>query len=280
MKTFLNTCAIAALGVALLGCATDPSPSILPNSSAAEAGVLPMPADLEAALRQAQIQRRNKDYEHAQQTLSQLVLVAPDDPRVIGEYGKVLTGQGRSDDAVAFLTRATQLKQNDWTLFSALGVAYDQKGDYKSAQAAYARALSLRPNEASVLSNAAMSHLQQGDTATARNLLLQAQKAGGTDPRIARNLAFVDQIAPVAARPAATAAVRPAAQPAKPVTTTASTASRPATTAAAPAPTRTASATAPAKPTTVPATRPASAAPAKPATQTATSAPTTLRRSD
>ena len=34
--------------------------------------------------------------------------------------------QGRPDDAHAFLKRATELKTNDWTLYSALGVAYDQ----------------------------------------------------------------------------------------------------------------------------------------------------------
>jgi len=36
-------------------------------------------------------------------------LVAPDDARVLGEYGKTLLAQGRTDDALAFLARAIEL---------------------------------------------------------------------------------------------------------------------------------------------------------------------------
>jgi Flp pilus assembly protein TadD len=286
MKTFLNTCAIVALSATLLGCettGTDTS-SITPRPITAAGGVQPLPADLEAALRQAQTQRRNKEYEAAGHTLSQLVLVAPDDHRVLGEYGKVLAGQNRTDDAIAFLERATQLNQKDWTLFSALGVAYDQKGDYKAAQAAYARALTMKPGDPTILSNAALSHLQAGDIASARRLMQQAARTGGADPKIAKNLAFIESLeAPAAPKPAATAAVtRPAAQPAKPAPAT----------AAAPAPTRTASTAAPAKPNATPAPAstanraPTASAPAKPATTAqsdraaATTTPAVLRRSD
>ena len=35
--------------------------------------------------------------------------------RVVGEYGKLLVQQGRSSDAVQFLSRAVQLAPSDWT---------------------------------------------------------------------------------------------------------------------------------------------------------------------
>ena len=77
-----------------------------------------------------------------------MMLVASDDPRVVGEYGKTLAEKGRAQDAVQFLTRATELQPNDWTLYSALGVSYDQIGDQASARMAYEHALALKPERA------------------------------------------------------------------------------------------------------------------------------------
>ena len=37
-----------------------------------------------------------------------------------------------------------ELQPNDWTLYSALGVAYDQLGDQTSARTAYEHALALQ----------------------------------------------------------------------------------------------------------------------------------------
>src|SRR5690348_10308841 len=92
------------------------------------------PQDIETAIVEAQNARKSGDLNKADRILSQLVLVSSDDPRVLAEYGKTLAGLGRSDDAVAFLERATQLAPSDWSLYSALGVAYDQKGNYQAAQ--------------------------------------------------------------------------------------------------------------------------------------------------
>src|SRR6266700_1000457 len=89
-----------------------------------------------------------------------MVLIAPDNAVVLGEYGKNLAAQGRSDDALAFLERAIQLQPGDWTLYSAQGMAYDQKANYRAAQASYARALVLKPGEPTILNNAALSYLQ------------------------------------------------------------------------------------------------------------------------
>lgn len=152
-----------------------------------------MMQSLDSSIRDAQIKRTQRDYAGAVRTLSQLMLVAPDDARVVGEYGKVLVQQGRSREAVEFLTRAVQLQPSDWTLYSALGIAYDQTGDYANARTAYDRALSLRPGEAVVLNNYAMSRMLAGDPAQARRLIEQAA-AGSKDERIARNVKLIDSL--------------------------------------------------------------------------------------
>src|ERR1700735_1681701 len=67
------------------------------------------PTDLEGGIRQAQLMRYAGKYDDAIHTLSQLMLVASDDPRVVSEYGKTLAEKGRAQDAVEFLNRAIEL---------------------------------------------------------------------------------------------------------------------------------------------------------------------------
>src|SRR6185312_2268229 len=72
-------------------------------------------ANLDNDIRQAQLDRTAGHLDAATKALAQMMLVYPDDPRVVGEYGKVLAQQGRSQDAVSFLKRATELQPGDWT---------------------------------------------------------------------------------------------------------------------------------------------------------------------
>ncbi len=172
---------------------------------------------LESGIRDAQIKRSQGDYAGAVHVLSQLMLAAPDDPRVVGEYGKVLIQQGRARSAIDFLTRAVQLQQADWMLYSALGVAYDQVGDFANARAAYERALSLKPNETAILNNYAMSRMLAGDLPQAKKLIAMAA-AGSIDERVARNVKLIDGLAPSVVASAAPPAVYQAPAAGKPAT--------------------------------------------------------------
>jgi hypothetical protein len=147
--------------------------------------------NLDAALRQAQDLRRRGEIDPASRLLGQLVIAAPNNARVIGEYGKVMLESGRTDDAVAFLERAVALNQTDWTLFSALGVAYDQTGRAEAARAAFNHALALEPGEPVVLSNLALSHVQLGELDEAERLLDQASAQDKDVPGLADKLAMV-----------------------------------------------------------------------------------------
>jgi tetratricopeptide (TPR) repeat protein len=175
--------------------------ALLCTSALASPPELPaLTQSIDAGVREAQLKRSQKDYAGAIKVLSQLMLVAADDPRVVGEYGKVLVQQGRPAEALDFLRRAVQLKTDDWTLYSALGVAYDQKGDYASAETTYNRALQLKPGESSVFNNYAMSRLQAGDLERARQLIAQAANASGDD-RIAKNATLIASLKVPPAKP-------------------------------------------------------------------------------
>lgn len=215
--------AVLLCGSALAGCASDggglfsSKKTETAKADAAKADAVAnaeptLTMDIESGVRQAQAQRSAQRYDDAIRTLSQLMLVASDDARVVGEYGKTLTEKGRAQDAVQFLTRATQLQPGDWTLFSALGVAYDQVGDQSAARMAYEHALKLNPNEPSVLNNYALSRMLANDPETARQLIARAQTAGGiSDPKIARNIELVNKLSPAAQPTPAPAPVQKAA---------------------------------------------------------------------
>ena len=151
------------------------------------------PTDLDSALLKAQLSRRLGDFAEATRILSQLVLFAPDDPRVMGEYGKTMAAQGKADDAIAFLERAVQLQPEEWSYHSAMGVAFDQKGNYQAAQAAYTRALQLKPGEAAVLNNAALSYVQSGDLDMAEKMIRQAETTTTEKERIQYTVALVER---------------------------------------------------------------------------------------
>jgi Flp pilus assembly protein TadD len=175
----------------------DPKPAAAPKNDK-PAPVQQPAATLDDSIHQAQQLRLAGKYNEAINHLSQVMLVAADDGRVISEYGKTLVSMGRADEGLKFLTRAQQLLPNDWSVYSALGVAYDQTGDQQNARANYEHALALKPGEPSVLSNYAFSRMLAKDPAGARKLADRAEVANAVAPddKITRNIAMVRSMAP------------------------------------------------------------------------------------
>jgi Flp pilus assembly protein TadD len=206
--------AVFLYGLVLAGCATTapPKEAFAAAKEKAAAADKTAPTDLDGGIRKAQLLRAAGNYDEAIHILSQLMLVASDDPRVVAEYGKSLAQDGRAQEATEFLNRAIELSGNDWTLYSALGVSYDQLGNQSSARTAYEHALALKPNDASVLNNYALSRMLAGDTDGAQILMARAQAAGGAaDSKIAANIALVAKLAPT--KPVAVAVVPPPPAP-------------------------------------------------------------------
>jgi Flp pilus assembly protein TadD len=173
--------------------AIGPQPSDQPGANDPDiaAVIKNLPANLDGEIRRAQLLRAKGDYKDAARSLSQLMIVAPDDPRIVGEFGKVMAQEGRSADALAFLKRAIELQPGDWTLYSALGVAYDQTDDHARARAAYQHALALKPGDPTVLNNYAVSRMLAGDLDGAQRLIAQAQAGSGEFPKIGNNVAML-----------------------------------------------------------------------------------------
>ncbi len=212
MRSLRNGAAIAAFAMMWSGSAfgfslfgldfssdkakADTKPAVL-QESPAEAAMNPartLADNMEAELVKAKQQRQNGDYTSAARALAQLMLVNADDPRILSEYGKVMVAQGRSEDAIAFLKRAVEFSPNDWTLYSAVGAAYDQKNDFANAKIAYDRGMILAPTQPALLNNFAMSRMLAGDLSLALSLISRAQNYGGADPKIAHNAALMNSL--------------------------------------------------------------------------------------
>lgn len=226
MRRFpVRTAAVFACALATTGCASlglDDSAADAGHSQAAMTAETASKApydnlinkqgtNLDGEIRRAQLMRVQGNYAGAVHVLSQLMLVAPDDPRVVGEYGKTLAQQGRSSDALAFLTRAIELQPDNWTLYSALGVTDDQLNKRRDAETAYKHALALKPGDPTVLNNYAVSQMLAGNLDRAEELLNQAAAHGGAYPKIAANRAMIAQMRAEQAKAAGPeSAVKPA----------------------------------------------------------------------
>jgi Flp pilus assembly protein TadD len=193
--------ALLLCGAALCGCSTPSGPSgekdKLSDKVKPVSTQLAAQNDVDGNLRQAKLLRLAGEYDQAITVLSQLMLVASDNPQVVAEYGKALAQKGRAEDATQFLSRAIELSPNDWTLYSALGVSYDQIGDQDKARTAYEHALALKPDEAGVLNNYALSRMLAKDPQGAKILITKAQaNSPPDDKKIAQNVAMIDSHLP------------------------------------------------------------------------------------
>ena len=126
--------------------------------------------------------------------LKQVVMKAPDDPHVLSEYAKALTAAGRAKDALPFLARSTQIDDDDWTVFSAYGVALDQTVDHKGARGRYQTALNLSPGNPVIESNLAMSFVLTGELDQAELILRRLVARPDATPQMRQNLSMVTAI--------------------------------------------------------------------------------------
>lgn len=189
MNRLLSSAAIIAICAGLANCAG----SVSADNASTQTAAAPQ-VKLDDELAKAHDMRVQGNFADAGRLLAQLVLFAPADGRVVGEYGKLLAQEGQSKNAVQFLTQAVALKSDDWTLYSALGVSYDQVDDRANAKVAYEKALSLKPGEPTILNNIAVSRMLAKDYVGAQRYFDEAKANGSDNPKIAANLAMLAEM--------------------------------------------------------------------------------------
>jgi Flp pilus assembly protein TadD len=123
--------------------------------------------------------------------LQGLAIQHPEDMKVLGAYGKALADAGRLKEAADVLSRAHTPERPDWSVLSAQGSIADQLGNHEDARNYYEAALNIRPNEPTVLSNLGLSYALSKQLPRAEETLLLAARQPSADTRVRQNLALV-----------------------------------------------------------------------------------------
>lgn len=123
--------------------------------------------------------------------MRKLAIALPKDRDVLAAYGKALAANGQFEPALDAVRRAQTPEYPDWKLVSAEAAILDQLGQRDEARQNYRKALDLKPNEPSILSNLGMSYLLEGDLRTAETSMRSAAQQPNADSRVRQNLALV-----------------------------------------------------------------------------------------
>ena len=123
--------------------------------------------------------------------MQQIAIANPADRDVLAAYGKAQAAAGQLEQALSTIQRAQTPDRPDWRLYSAEGAVLDQLGRSSEARSRYRQALDLKPNDPSVLSNLGMSYVLSSDPRTAETYLQSAIAQPGADSRVRQNLALV-----------------------------------------------------------------------------------------
>jgi Flp pilus assembly protein TadD len=143
------------------------------------------------AMRYAAVLQMTGRTDQALAVMRKAAIDFPNERTVLAAYGKALAAAGQFEPALDAVRRAQTPEYPDWKLVSAEAAILDQLGQSAKARELYLKALDLRPNEPSILSNLGMSYVLEGDLKTAEKHMRAAVEAPGADSRVRQNLALV-----------------------------------------------------------------------------------------
>ncbi|MEM6650152.1 MAG: tetratricopeptide repeat protein [Pseudomonadota bacterium] len=207
----LKTVPCAALAIAVNGCATSGPKSAFDKRNIAVVGhsethgMDPIaaaaywgtrfdrnPNDAEIVVAFSKALRAVDNNQEAFRVMNQAQMRIPDNADILLEMGKVFIANDQPDRALRPIEQAIAMgKFEDWSAYSAYGVALDQTGQHKKARMQYDRALGLAPDQAQILNNKGLSYALQGKHDLAELTLQTATANAGGTARMRQNYALV-----------------------------------------------------------------------------------------
>lgn len=149
-----------------------------------------------AALRRAALLDQLDRLAEAERLLAETAAALPDLPQPLHRLGDIQRRRGRFAEAAqaydAAINRLRDVRENDWPLFYARGIARERSGDWRGAEADFLRALSLEPNQPYVLNYLAYTWADQGvNLERARTMLESAIQQRPEDGNMADSLGWL-----------------------------------------------------------------------------------------
>jgi len=148
------------------------------------------PNEIEAVIGLARNLRWAERAPEAAQLLKKYQKMFANNGRYLAELGKVNLILGQSKKGVNLITQATQHINDDWRLYSALGIGLDYQGEYVKAETAYNKALKMCPDDSAVINNLGVSQGLSGRLDLSILTLQHALTYGVHSEKIKRNLAL------------------------------------------------------------------------------------------
>ncbi|OQP83847.1 pilus assembly protein TadD [Rhizobium rhizosphaerae] len=189
-KKELTTGSISSSAASPRAVQTMTEPELRAAASSVGAAYEKNPGDKTNGLNYANLLRMTGKNEQSLAVMQQLAIRFPTDREVLAAYGKAQAAAGQLEQALATIGRAQTPDRPDWRLKSAEGAILDQLGRSAEARQAYRNALDIKPNDPSVLSNLGMSYLLTKDLKTAETYLRSAAAQPGADSGVRQNLAL------------------------------------------------------------------------------------------
>src|SRR5262249_51670130 len=121
------------------------------------------PTDPNAALGLVRALRNAGQPDEAVRFGAAVVAQHPQDAKLLAEYAKARVATRDVSGAIETLQQAIEAAPADWTLRSALGIAYDLADEHEKAQEAYLKALEIAPGNPTVTNNLALSLALSGN---------------------------------------------------------------------------------------------------------------------
>lgn len=149
------------------------------------------PHDLRASIGLSRELRKEGKYEDALGVMLRATATSKNDPYLLAEMGKTLVERGSAEEGLKFLEQAAQKLSSDWSIMSARGIAMDQLEQHRAAQDAYEMALTYSPNNPVVLANYGLSLALEGRLGEAENMLRRAVKHPEASSVVNLNLALI-----------------------------------------------------------------------------------------
>jgi len=149
-----------------------------------------------AALRRATLLDRLDRLPEAERLLTETAAALPDLPQPLNRLGDIQRRRGRFAEAAqaydAAIARLRGVREHDWPVFYARGIARERSGDWQGAEADFLRALALEPNQPYVLNYLAYTWADQGvNLQRARGMLEGAMQQRPEDGNIADSLGWL-----------------------------------------------------------------------------------------
>lgn len=131
----------------------------------------------------AQIQQQNKDYQSAQASLRQALVLQPGFARAQQALGALLVRDGEHDEARVYLTQSLSSAPSAY-VYSLIGYGYLQQKNYLAAQMAYQNAIVLDAKHVQYQRGLLQSALASNDTSLAQAVLDNLLAADPDDSKL------------------------------------------------------------------------------------------------